>query len=118
MLHVHDLVDFVSEEAELTGQAAAEYIRDMNIKDANLKIVTDGKVRYTVPQIITRKKDFKIFYRVANIYENCELVLKDSIKEFARLKKKKIVPGQMETINIKKEMIDNISGDTIYIELK
>lgn len=117
VLHVHDLVDYVSEEAELAGQAAAEYIRGISIHDTNLKIATDGKVRYTVPQIVTRKKDFKIFYRVANIYEDCEIVLKDSVKEFARLKKKKLVPGQMETINIKKEMIDNISGDTIYIEL-
>ena len=118
VLHVHDLVDYVSEEAELAGQAAAEYIRGISVKDTNLKVVTDGKVRYTVPQIITKKKDFKIFYRVANIYENCEIVLKDEIKEFARLKKKKLVPGQMETINIKKEMIDNISGDTLFIDLK
>ena len=117
VLHVHDLVDYVSEEAELAGQAAAEYIKEISSKSVDLKIVTDGKVRYTVPQIVTKSKDFKVFYRVANIYEDCEIILKDSIKEFARLKKKKLVPGQMEKIDIKKEMIDNISGDTIYIEL-
>ena len=118
VLHVHDLVDYVSEEAELAGRAAAEYIMNETKSNINLKIITDGKVRYTVPQIITKIKDFKIFYRVSNIYENCNLVLRDSEKEILKLKKKKLVPGQMEKITVKKEMLQNITGDTIYIELK
>ena len=118
VLHVHDLVDYVSEEAEIAGQAAAEYISDKYKSNINLKIQTDGKVRYTVPQIVTKIKDFKIFYRVSNIYENCNLILKDSKKEIIRLKKKKLVPGQMERIDIKQGMLENIEGNTIYIELE
>ena len=120
VLHVHDLVDYVSEEAELAGKAAAEYIinKDMIPNDIGIKIVPDGKVRYTVPQIITKKKDFKVFYRVSNIYENPRLILRDSEKEILNLKKLKLVPGQMEKIDIKKEMLDSVVGDTIYIELK
>ena len=121
VLHVHDLVDYVSEESELAGKAAAEYINSKEGSKSdkiNLNISTDGKVRYTVPQRITKLKDFKIFYRVSNIYENCDLVVRDQEKEILRLKKKKLVPGQMEKIDIKGNMIENISGETIYIELK
>ena len=122
VLHVHDLVDYVSEEAKLAGKAAAEYIsnnKESNkTNNTNLKISTDGKIRYTVPQLITKIKDFKIFYRVSDKFENCDLVLRDSEKEILRLKKKKLVPGQMEKIDIKSNMLENISGDTIYIELK
>lgn len=118
VLHVHDLVDYVSEEAELAGKASADYIMNETKSNINLKIVPDGKVRYTVPQIVTKIKDFKIFYRVSNIYENCDLVLRDSEKEILKLKKKKLVPGQMEKIDMKEEMLENIIGDTIYIELE
>lgn len=121
VLHVHDLVDYVSEEAELAGKAAAEYInnyKENSENSINIKISTDGKVRYTVPQMITKIKDFKIFYRVSNNFENCELVVKDSEKEILRLKKKKLVPGQMEKIDIKSNMLENVTGDTVYIGLE
>ena len=117
-MHVHDLVDYVSEESEIAGRAAAEYIRNGNKKEINLKIVPDGKVRYTVPQIVTSKKDFEIFFRVSNIYKDCEIVLKDAKNEMIRLKKQKLVPGEMEKVKVKKEMLENIEGDAIYIELK
>ena len=117
VLHVHDLVDYVSEEAELAGQAAAEYIKNKIQPQINLKIIPDGKIRYTVPQIATIIKDFSIFYRVSDIYENCEVILKDDEKEILKLKKQKLVPGQMEKIDIKKDMIKEINGSSLYIEL-
>lgn len=119
VLHVHDLVDYVSEESEIAGKAAAEYIKNESKEELDLKIVPDGKVRYTVPQIVTRKKDFEVFFRVSNIYENCKVVLKDKDNnEIAKVTKLKMVPGEMEKVKIKKEMLDTISGDTIYIELQ
>lgn len=118
VLHVHDLVDYVSEEAEIAGQAAAEYIKGNSPQEIDLKIDTDGKVRYTVPQIVTKAKDFEIFFRVANVYKDCEIILKDQEKEIIRLKKQKLVPGEMEKIKVKQEMLQNILGDTICLELK
>ena len=83
------MVDYVSEESEIAGQAAAEYINNENKEEINLKIVPDGKVRYTVPQIVTSKKDFEIFFRVSNIYRDCEIVLKDVKNEMIRLMREK-----------------------------
>ena len=117
VLHVHDLVDYVSEESEIAGKSAAEYIKNGNKKDVDIKVVPDGKVRYTVPQIVTSKKDFEIFFRVSNIYENCYVVVKDGEKELIKQRKQKLVPGEMEKVKIKKEMLDTISGNTIYIGL-
>lgn len=117
VLHVHDLVDYVSEESEIAGKSAAEYIKNSSKSDTNIKIVPDGQVRYTVPQIVTQIKDFDIFFRVSNIYKDCELVVKDKEKEIIKLKKQKLVPGEMEKIAIKKEMLDTISGDTLFIEV-
>ena len=118
VLHVHDLVDYVSEESEIAGKSAAEYIKNGINKDIDLKVVPDGKVRYTVPQIVTSKKDFEIFFRVSNIYENCTIVVKDGEKELIKQRKQKLVPGEMEKVKIKKEMLDTISGNTIYIGLE
>ena len=55
VLHVHDLVDYVSEEAEIAGNAAAEYVlKNATSKTENIiGLTTDGKIRYTVPQRIT-----------------------------------------------------------------
>jgi sarcosine oxidase subunit alpha len=57
VLHVHDLVDYVSEEAEIAGRSAADYIKGISKKTVNIPISTDGKIRYTVPQLITEEKD-------------------------------------------------------------
>ena len=73
VLRVHDLVDYVSEEAEIAGKNAALYIKGELKNDVDIPIEPDGKVRYTVPQRITEKKDTKVFFRVANVYENAEI---------------------------------------------
>ena len=68
--------------------------------------------------MITSLKEFELFFRVANIYENCEIVIKDEEKELLRLKKKKLVPGQMEKIKISKEILDKIKGNIVFTELE
>ena len=70
-----------------------------------------------MPQIVTSKKDFEIFFRVSNIYKDCALIIKDQEKELIKMKKQKLVPGEMEKIKITKDMLENIKGDTIYIGL-
>lgn len=118
VLHVHDLVDYVSEEAEIAGKSAAKYILQGEEKKKNIEIKTDGKVRYTVPQNITEEKDVDIFYRVGDIYENVTLVIKDEENDIIKLNKKKLVPGQMEKIKLSEEMIKNIKGEILNIEIR
>lgn len=108
VLHVHDLVDFVSDEAEIAGRGAAEYILESGGKECDIPICTDGKIRYTVPQRITRKKDVRVYFRVANIYRNVKIsAFDENGKTLFAVKKKKTAPGEMESVMLKKELLDS-----------
>lgn len=117
VLHVHDLVDFVSEEAETAGVASAEYINGNLEQNACIDIKTDGKIRYTVPQKITAKKDVTVYFRVSDVYKNTTInVLADGGKIISK-KKIKLAPGEMESISIKKELLENVKALELGLEV-
>ena len=94
VLHVHDLVDFVSDEAEIAGKAAAEYIKNGGTAAENcVRVTTDGKVRYTVPQKITCTKDTDVFFRVSDVFKNVKVVVKNGDEVIFSKKLKKAAPG-------------------------
>ena len=106
VLHVHDLADFVSEEAEIAGESAAKYLKSGLERNTEIKVITDGKIRYTVPQVITDKtKDVKLFFRVSDIYKNVKF--KATFGEETVFEKKvlKVAPGEMQTIIIKADKL-------------
>lgn len=107
VLHVHDLVDFVSEEAETAGKSAAEYIKGVAKKDVHIRLVPDGKIRYTVPQIITEKKDVTVYFRVSDVYRNVAINVLSGDNVVYSVKKLKAAPGEMEKITIKANLLEN-----------
>ncbi len=107
VLHVHDLVDFVSEEAETAGKAAAEYIKGNTKKNVHILLVPDGKIRYTVPQIITEKKDVTVYFRVSDVYRNVAINVLSGDKVVYSVKKLKTAPGEMEKITLKSNLLEN-----------
>ena len=118
VLHVHDLVDYVSEESEIAGKSAADYILGQNqAEKVNIPVKTDGKIRYTVPQVITEKKDISVFFRVADIYHNVTVNVYDDKQEkvFSR-KKLKVAPGEMESIVLKSAAFEN--AKELHFELE
>jgi len=116
VLHVHDLVDFVSEEAEIAGKAAAEYINGENADAVDINIKTDGKIRYTVPQKITKNKDITVFFRVADVFRNVKVnVIKNGEKVYSK-KKVKVAPGEMESVKLTKDMF--AGTDELSFELE
>lgn len=116
VLHVHDLVDYVSEEAEIAGKAAVEYINANNDEKLLIPIKTDGKIRYTVPQRITKKKDVAVYFRVSNIYKNVMIKVSDGENTLLSKKKVKVAPGEMECITLKKEIFEN--AKELYFSLE
>ncbi len=109
VLHVHDLVDFVSEEAAIAGESAARYILGSASEEAtDIEVTTDGKIRYSVPQRITAKKDIKLYFRVADVYRNITIKAEADGKVILSRKKAKVAPGEMETIVIKKDVLQDI----------
>ena len=101
VLHVHDLVDFVSEEAEVAGKSAAAYILGNAKKTLRIPLSTDGRVRYTVPQVITEEKDATVYFRVADVYRNVTLRVLDGDRVVAQKKKSRMAPGERESITLK-----------------
>ena len=117
VLHVHDLVDYVSEEAEIAGKNAALYIKGELKNDVDIPIETDGKVRYTVPQRITEKKDTKVFFRVANVYENATIKVYNGNEVIFKTKKPKVAPGEMQCITLKEDQLKNAEKLNIGLEV-
>ena len=126
VLHVHDLVDFVSEEAAIAGRAAAEQV--LGWKGTLLKSVavkTGFGVRYTVPERIDIDDDYdsvRIFFRVTNVYKKVRLVVADEAGNILVKKAKSAVaPGEMESLELNQAAIDAIvNSDTasvsVYLE--
>ncbi len=117
VLHVHDLVDFVSDEAEIAGRAAAEFINGNLKKETCLEIETDGKIRYTVPQKITRKKDIDVYFRVSDVIKNVKIHVHDGETLLLSRKKQKVAPGEMEKLTLKKELLDSAQSLKFSLEV-
>ena len=99
VLHVHDLVDFVSEEAEIAGIGAADYIRNGQKKKTYIPSVAGENVSYVLPQQVdaASEKEQKIYFRVRSAFRNA--VIRVQAGEYVkRLKKLAVAPGEMENV--------------------
>ena len=121
VLHVHDLVDYVSEEASRAGQQAAAYIKSCGSKESSaaesadsdmsepaVSLIAAGGVRYTVPQLLRpshMEDTLLVRFRVGRVYTDAVLsVYADDTCIFSQ-KKKKLAPGEMEQLLLKKSLI-------------
>ena len=120
VLHVHDLVDYVSEEAEIAGVAAAEYVmkNTSSALDEAIALVTDGKVRYTVPQRITASKKVTVYFRVADVYRDVRIVVRDGENVIINKKKQKVAPGEMETVTLTPTMIESVKSGKLAFSIE
>ena len=115
VLHVHDLVDYVSEEAVIAGRAAAAYIGGATGGDVNVRIKTDGKIRYTVPQRLTKNEETKVYFRVADVYRDKKIVVRDGEKTVFEKRTMKLAPGEMESVTLKRELVEAVeSGELLF----
>lgn len=116
VLHVHDLVDYVSEEAGNAGRNAALYViknrafekpgSNDETKFSTVELKTGKGVRYTVPRKIkpdTVEKDVLVRFRVDNVYKNVEIGVAFDGEVVRTIKKRTVAPGEMEELRIKKE---------------
>jgi len=106
VLHVHDLVDFVSEESEQAGKNAADYVQGKQDKSKGIPLKAKNGVRYTVPATIDPKNltdKVDIRFRVANVYKNHYVCLYFDQHRHMRRKRMILAPGEMETITLKKD---------------
>ena len=126
VLHVHDLVDFVSEEAGAAGRAAAAYIQGGCRHDEakELKVVCEGGVRYSVPVRIcpAHLSDDALVtlrFRVANVYKNKKIVVYAGEDVIFTKKRPVLAPGEMETVILKAKVLKQYAAlDHITVTLE
>ncbi|AQM59961.1 MULTISPECIES: NAD(P)/FAD-dependent oxidoreductase [Clostridium] len=120
VVHVHDLVDFVTQESKHAGKSAAKYIKDELKKGEAINIINGQNVNYTVPQRFTVDAidgNMTVFMRVNNIYHDKALVVREGDREIASFKRKHLAPSEMEKIILPKKLLEDVKGDiTISLE--
>lgn len=125
VLHVHDLVDFVSEEAAAAGKNAAMYVQEgesASEQGRKIKLRPLAGVRYTVPETINpMRMDEKLTvrFRVGNVYRNCYISVYFDEERVLYRKRQIVAPGEMEEIKLsKEELLKYPNLDTITIKIE
>jgi NADPH-dependent 2,4-dienoyl-CoA reductase/sulfur reductase-like enzyme len=107
VLHVHDLVDYVSEEASLAGVSAAAFLKEGQKKTADMvEIAAENGVRYTVPQRLDKEHmedQITVRFRVADVFKDRYISVYYDGERVSHKKKRVLAPGEMEQVILKKE---------------
>ncbi len=112
VLQVHDLVDFVSEESEIAGKSAAEYVLGERREKETVTVENGQNISYVVPQRLDKNAggQVKLFFRVTNIFRDCTITAKCGDKVLLKRKKKIAVPGEMESLVLRDDQIAEADG--------
>lgn len=113
VLHVHDLVDFVSEEAKAAGRNAADYVKRTDRYEKTegqvIRLVPTGGVRYTVPSTIRVEymaEELIVRFRVGAVYRNAYIGVYFDDERVIHRKRLMMAPGEMEEIKLKREQVE------------
>ena len=128
VLHVHDLVDYVSQEAANAGRYAAKYIKAQYSQQAQhigdrsehetkaaIPILAKNGVRYTVPQTIRlshMEDSLTVRFRVADVYRNCQIGIYLNDRPLRSILRPRLAPGEMEQVILKKEELLSMEQQT------
>lgn len=123
VVHVHDLVDFVTEEAQKAGKAAALYVLSKHAQTDEQKCVIENGngVAYTIPQTIQNKSQptgISILLRVNRIFGQSVITVHSRDKVYARFQRERLAPGEMEKIVLPPKILQNISENILSVSVE
>ena len=125
VLHVHDLVDYVSQEAAAAGRNAAVYVQKDSLEDDESQVITlkpVSGIRYTVPSTIRvahMNEELTVRFRVDGVYRNCYISAYFDDERVIHRRRPVVAPGEMEEVKLKREQLiryANIKNITFMIE--
>ena len=116
VLHVHDLVDFVSLEGERLAIQVTKYINNEVIEKCSINIDRDNNIGHTIPQKISGKNDFVLSMRVRKPLKNPTIEITQDDKVIKSVKMKKAIPAEMIQIEVSKENIKSNSNLRVVIK--
>lgn len=115
VLHVHDLVDYVSAESERAGKSAAKYVLGETVdSDDTIAVFNGANVSYTVPQRINRQnveKSVSVFFRVRKKIRLGEICVESEGEKIASFKREFLAPAEMQMITLPKVLLDKAQGN-------
>ncbi|WP_186431386.1 NAD(P)/FAD-dependent oxidoreductase [Clostridium sp. BSD9I1] len=122
VLHVHDLVDYVTEESVNAGKNAVKYIKGQTFNKAGIEVIATNGARYTVPKFINPENIDKLIdlrFRVGDVYKDSYVsIYFDEVREM-HMKKRILTPGEMETVKLTKALFEkhpNCKKITVKVE--
>ncbi|MGB4658605.1 MAG: FAD-dependent oxidoreductase [Mobilitalea sp.] len=122
VVHVHDLVDFVTQESQRAGRSAAKYVTGLLTENGHaFTTKAENGVAYIVPQkvrIDNVEDKLDLFLRVRNLYKDASLVIKGDGEIIKEIKKKHLAPGEMEHLLIDKKILGEKTFHELTIEVK
>ncbi len=124
VVHVHDLVDFVTAESQRAGGAAARFVKNGNGSSAQgfFYLQNGGGVTYTVPQRIHRDgagKGAEVFFRVNRILGESRILVRDGEGALlAQYRREHLAPGEMEHILLPYALLNRAKGDTVTVSVE
>lgn len=116
VLHVHDLVDFVSLEAEALADSAAEYLLKGSLPACPLEVKAGSNVGHVIPQHISGTRDFTLSLRVRQPLTNATLVVRQGENEILRRKMRKALPAEMIQLPIKAAKLNENADLEVCVE--
>ncbi len=114
VVHVHDLVDYVSAESERAGAAAAAWVQGKHAAGEALELLNGDGVSYTVPQRLrldALEKPAQVFFRVNRVTRDAQILATDAGgKTIARFKREHMAPGEMEQVALPPQLLKLARG--------
>ena len=121
VLHVHDLVDFVSAESFKAGKAAAAYVQGKKRTGRYVSVKDGDGVRGVVPQKLLipdgEVESVQIMFRPAGVYENAYIRVTDGERELIKQKKRILTPGEMAELVLKPEVVKGLSDADVTVSI-
>lgn len=116
VLHVHDLVDFVSMEAEALAKNAAEYVKNGSLAKCSLAVKAGNDVGHVIPQSFSGTKDFTLSLRVRRPLANATIVVRQGENVLLRKKMRKALPAEMIQLPIKASLLNTKDDMEVCVE--
>ncbi len=117
VLQVHDLVDYVSDEAEIAGKGAASFVKNELKQSEEIKTASGNGVRYVLPQTVHKTGEVALFMRVTQPFGKVRFTVKSGEEVLAQAVRLKAAPGEMEKIIVKAEKLA-LANNEITVSLE
>ena len=116
VLHVHDLVDFVSLEAEALADGVCRYLKNDGLEESALDVNTDQNIGHIIPQKVSGHRDVQMSLRVRRPTEKCRLVVRQGENVIKTVKLPKAIPAEMIQFKIRAEEFVSQEGIEVSVD--